>query len=474
MKPWDIEQIRRATKSKWVARGGEGAAARAFTGRISTDSRLAAAGDLFVAIAGRNHDAHAYLPQVIEAHVAAALVHKDPPAEVVALARKHDVAILQTDDTVLGLNRLAAAYREEVRAKVIAVGGSNGKTTTKRIIHTLLAEKFEGHASPKSFNNNIGMPLTLLEVEPRHEYVVLEIGTNAPGEIAALGEVCRPDIAVITNIGLEHLEKLGDLAGVAQEEASIAPFVKDGGMIVLPADAPELFSFLKHTRAQRLNVGRAGTGADLQATDIVESLEGVAFGVNGRGTFRVPLLGEHNAINALLAIGVARRMGLTDTQIEAGLAKVTAADKRLEVVDAGGYFVINDAYNANPSSMAAALRTFGKLKLPEGVRRRVAILGDMLELGPGGAAMHKTVGTQVAQADVSVFVAIGPLMAHAADAAQAAGVTVVCFNDTAAAAASVPTLLKEGDAVLLKGSRGMALERILASLASATAAAAAR
>ena len=171
-----------------------------------------AQGDLFIAIAGKKHDAHEYLRQVIEARAAAALVHKEPEAELVAPAQKMGAwRIMLVDDTIAGLNRLAAAYRAELRAKVIAVGGSNGKTTTKRIIHTVLGEKFNGHASPKSFNNNIGMPLTLLEVERTHDFVVLEIGTNAPGEIAALGEVCPPGYRRHHQLGLEHLEQLVDL-----------------------------------------------------------------------------------------------------------------------------------------------------------------------------------------------------------------------------------------------------------------------
>ena len=204
-----------------------------------------ARGELFVAIVGKNHDAHRFLEGVIEAGVAGVIVHQEVGAEVLAAARAKNVAVIQVEDTVAGLNRLAGAYRagsmgegSGMRARGDCGGGSNGKTTTKFIIHTVLSEKFHGHASPKSFNNNIGMPLTLLEVEAGHDFVVLEIGTNAPGEIEALGEVCRPDVAVITNVGLEHLEKLGDLEGGAREEAAIAPVCDGGGTLVLMADAP--------------------------------------------------------------------------------------------------------------------------------------------------------------------------------------------------------------------------------------------
>ncbi|MEI8197611.1 MAG: UDP-N-acetylmuramoyl-tripeptide--D-alanyl-D-alanine ligase [Phycisphaerae bacterium] len=336
MKPWEMEQIRRAAKAKWLGRG-----TRNFSGRVCTNSSQVQEGDLFIALVGKKHDAHGFLPQVIAQGVAGVLVHQDLPAggAVLQQAQAGGVAVLQVEDTTAGLNRLAAAYRAELRAKVIAVGGSNGKTTTKRIIHALLSEKYGaagGHASPKSFNNNIGMPLTLLEVETSHEFVVLEIGTNAPGEIAALGAVARPDIAVITNVGLEHLEKLGDLEGVAREEASIAPFVAEGGTLVLPAEAPELLTCLRLAKAQRIMVGK-GTGSgggggggnnagmDLVLTDVQETVHGCTFTVNGRGGCRLPLLGAHNALNALMAIAVARRLGLNEEQIQAGLNKVTPA-----------------------------------------------------------------------------------------------------------------------------------------------------
>jgi UDP-N-acetylmuramoyl-tripeptide--D-alanyl-D-alanine ligase len=385
-----------------------------------------------------------------------------------------------------------------MRAKVIAVGGSNGKTTTKRIIHALLAEKFGkdgGHASPKSFNNNIGMPLTLLEVNPSHDYVVLEIGTNAPGEIAALGEVCRPDVAVITSVGLEHLEKLGDLEGVAREEASIAPFVADGGTLVLPADAPELLVAVRTAKAQRILVGHrpggpaAATGAsvesnisiaDLMVTDVRETIDGTTFSINGRGNFRLPLLGEHNAMNALMAIAVARRLGVSDEQIAAGLLKVTPAEGRLEPLRIGGWSVINDSYNANPSSMEAALKTFARLgatrpaspsydaRTPPG-RRKVVILADMLELGPSSEAMHRSIGGMVAAWEFDLFIAIGPAMRFAADVAEAAGARVVRFPDTAGARMALLEHVSPGDQLLLKGSRGMALETLLLPLKDSSA-----
>ncbi|MCL2648283.1 MAG: UDP-N-acetylmuramoyl-tripeptide--D-alanyl-D-alanine ligase, partial [Phycisphaerales bacterium] len=375
MKAWDIEEIRRAVKGKWLHTPIPRTSAWKFSGRIATDSRTAAAGDLFFTLVGERHDAHAFVEHVIERGVAGIIVHKKQSEEIVQRAQEKGAAMLLVDDTIAALNRLAAAYRENMRAKVIAVGGSNGKTTTKKIIHTLLSEKFGvggGIASPKSFNNNIGMPLTLLAVDAGHDYVVLEIGTNAPGEIAALGAVCRPDVAVITNIGLEHLEKLGDLEGVAKEEAAIAAYIAEGGTIILPENKM-LMDCLKGAAAQKIVVrkepqalGReGGQSLGFSLTNVAETMHGVIFSVNGRGMLRLPLLGEHNAMNALMAIAVARRMGLSDEQIASGLGKVKAAEGRLEPLTIGTFSIIHDAYNANPSSMEVALRTFAKLASPK-------------------------------------------------------------------------------------------------------------
>jgi UDP-N-acetylmuramoyl-tripeptide--D-alanyl-D-alanine ligase len=477
MKPWDFETIRRATDSKWLQRGS-----RAFNGAICTDSRKAKEGDLFIAIRGENHDAHDFLPQVIAAKVGGVLVSNDMPADIVAAAVANGVTILQTDDTISGLNRLAAAYRREIRATVIAVGGSNGKTTTKTIIHNVLSQKLTGHASPKSFNNNIGMPLTLLEVEPHHDYVVLEIGTNAPGEIAALGAVARPDIALITSIGLEHLEKLTDLDGVAREEAAIATFIQPGGVLMLPAALPELSNALRLSSVQRITVGPPDSGADMYAARVGETLEGCTFWANDQTKFRLPLLGQHNIGNALFAIAVARRMAVSDDQIQFGFDAVKPASGRLEIMRTGGPFVLNDAYNANPTSMAASLKTFCTLPLPPRCHeerpdvappfqtvspvRRVAILGDMLELGAAGPAAHRDVGTQIAAANIGLFIAVGPAMRAAADIAASAGIAVHRFDNAQAAGAALPDLLQPGDAILLKGSHSMALESLLDTIAA--------
>lgn len=459
MKPWPFQQIRRVTLSRWLARG-----TREFTGRISTDSRDLQPGDLFIAISGPNFDGHNFISAVMDAGAAGILVSRTPDDAVIAAATSASVTILQCDDTVRGLNRLAAAYRRELRAKVVAVGGSNGKTTTKQIIHTLLSQRFSGVASPRSFNNNIGLPLTLLSVQPQHEYVVLEVGTNAPGEVEALGQVAAPDIVVITGVGLEHLEFLTDIVHVAHEEASLARFVAPDGILLLTNDSPELLNALRLTRGPRFTAGYGGSGADMEATEIHEALAGTNFVVNGRTAYHLPLLGRHNVFNAMLAIGVARRMGLTDEEIQTGLRAVKPASMRLEPVRVAGYLIINDAYNANPTSMAAAIKMFATLALPDAVEgrpRRVALLGDMLELGTQSKELHRQIGRLAAESPIDLLVFVGPLMLHAATEARVMGMEVHHFSDAGTAAAKLPELLRPSDVILLKASRGTRLEKVL-------------
>lgn len=459
MKPWPFQQIRRVTLSRWLARG-----TREFTGRVSTDSRDLQPGDLFIAIIGRNFDGHDFITAAMESGAAGILVSRPPDAAILAAATAASATILQCDDTIRGLNRLAAAYRRELRAKVIAVGGSNGKTTTKQIIHAVLSRRFAGVASPKSFNNNIGLPLTLLSVQPQHEYVVLEVGTNAPGEVEALGQVATPDVVVITGVGLEHLEFLTDIDHVAREEASLARFVTPDGILLLTNDSPELLNALRLTRGPRFTVGNAGSGADMEATEIREAVTGTDFIVNGRTEYHLPLLGRHNVFNAMLAIGVARRLGLTDEEIHAGIAAVKPASMRLEPMHIGAHLIINDAYNANPTSMAAAIKMFATLPLADaaaGPRRRVLILGDMLELGTGSDELHRQMGRLAAENPIDLLILVGPLMLHAADEARRKGMAVHHFLDVAAAGAAVPELLEKSDAILLKASRGTRLEKLL-------------
>lgn len=449
---------------------------------VSTDSRAVAEGQVFFALHGESFDGHAFLAQAAEAGAAVLVVDREDVVLPAANAgpRGRGVAVIRVADTRRALGKLAQAYRRSLgNTKVIAVCGSNGKTTTVRILDAVLSQRLRGTASKKSFNNDIGVPITIFSAKPGDQYLICEVGTNAPGEIAALGDIVEPDIAVITSIGREHLEKLISVQGVAREESAILSFVRAGGLGVIPGDSPELSALVGTAEriggAALLRFGR-GDGCDLRLTGCeggeVDGRASVRFTVNARQTFEVALEGEHNASNSLAAIGVARRLGVDDDAIRAGLLNVQAPEMRWQrqrVAHAGGTIeLINDAYNANPDSMIASLRTFTGTT---GAARRVFVMGDMFELGEASEAGHRDVGRFVAASGAAeVMITVGPMAGKAGEEARsklgAAGVLGVGELDEGALA-EIKRAIRPGDLVLLKGSRRMKLERLIKALAGA-------
>lgn len=479
---WTPESIRAAVAGTWLARTP--ASDRARPEGVAIDSRTIRPGQVFLALKGDRFDGHAFVPAAIAAGASMLIVER---ADALPASLPEGTAALRVPDSRKALLRLAAAYRASLAAtKVIAVGGSNGKTTTTRLIHAILSTRLRGTCSAKSFNNDVGVPLTILSARESDQYLICEVGSNAPGEIALLAAVVRPDIAVITSIGREHLERLGSLEGVAREEAAMLPEVRPGGAAIVPADAPVLLDHARAAAADGRTVvtfGRAAE-ADLRLTAFEHvasdpapsdpTPDAIRFQVNARQSFQAPMVGEHNALNALAAIAVARRLGLSDAEIARGLAGVVVPDMRLQRTLVGGIHVVNDAYNANPDSTLAALRAFAAINAA--APRRVVVLGDNLELGDAGPDAHREIGRAILALAggraIDLLVAVGPLASIAADtvesAAQAAGPRVVRFpdldegRDRAAAA-----LLRPGDCVLLKGSRRVALERVVAALRAA-------
>lgn len=409
---------------------------------LSIDSRQVAPGAAFVAIRGERYDGHAFLGDAVSGGAALALVEREVAAPDPA------VPILQVPSTVLALQALARRYRDLLGAsgcRVLSISGSNGKTTTRHLIHQVLSHAgLRGTQSPRSFNNQLGVPLTLLAAHPEDRFVACEIGTNHPGELAALADLVRPDLAVVTSIGEEHLEFFGDLAGVAREEMAIFRFVRAGGALVLP-DPGWLPVPFEPPPAPPFSIHRF-------------DLDPLAD--------RLTLPGLHNRLNASAAALVARLLGVEEPAIASALASAGAPPMRGEVLfaaDPRRPTVINDAYNANPSSMAAAL---GALRGWEG--RRVAVLGDMLELGERAPAAHREVAAlALTTAERCVF--IGPLFRAAHPQAllsPGANPGAVAVHE----ALSTPVLdaivgsLTVDDVVLLKGSRGMALERLIPAI----------
>ena len=430
--------------------------------RAGIESRQAKPGDLFFAIKGERFDGHDFLNEVAAKGVAAVVVErKKVPAPLPGCA------VLVVDDARVALGKFAAAYRREFDLPVIAVGGSNGKTTTKELIASALRPTLATVWSEASFNNDIGVPLTLLRLEKSHQAAVLEAGTNHPGELAPLVKMIRPKYGV-TNIGREHLEFFGDLAGVAQEEGWLAELLPADGRLFVNGDNEWTEQIIRRTRATVVRVG-LGEKNDWRARSIRLDKNGVTFRVDApkaefSGEYRINLLGRHQVTNALFAVAVSEELGLGRPAVRDGLAECQPPKMRLQFWEAGGVRVLDDAYNANADSTLAALETLCDLPLQG---RRVAVLGDMNELGAHSEAAHAEVGRRAAELGIGQIFVIGNMASVTARAAREAGLNrVMEFADVEAAVKAVKDFLKAGDVVLLKASRAARLERIAGTLKS--------
>ena len=370
-------------------------------------------------------------------------------------------AVIEVDDTRLAMGRLAAAHRAEFDLPVVAVAGSNGKTSTKELIAAQLRALGPALWSEASFNNDVGVPLTLLQLNSEHRALVQEIGTNHPGEMAPLIAMVRPSHGVITSIGREHLEHFGDLDGVMAEQRALPEMLPADGVLFLPGDDPHAVKLAGQTRARVVRVGFDESN-DWRIGDVSTWAQGMEFSLRGpdqeHDRLQVPLLGRHQVVNAAIAVAVGRELGLSAEQARSGLADCRPPKQRLQLWSLNGVQVLDDSYNANADSMTAALRTLAELPC---AGRRIAALGDMGELGRHSEAAHREIGALAARLGVDMLFAIGAMAYCYGGAARAAGLRVVCeFDDAESAAESLHRTLRPGDMVLIKASRAAALERI--------------
>jgi len=424
--------------------------------RVCTDSRQLRAGDLFFALSGPRFDGHDFVPEVVGK--AGGVVIRGDRASIPPGAG----AVIAVEDPQDALGRLAEAYRKDFCAPLVAVGGSNGKTTTKELIASVLRKRLNVLWSEASFNNAVGVPLTLLRLEAGHQAAVLEVGTNHPGELEPLVRMIQPQYGVITSIGREHLEFFGDLAGVAREEGSLAERLPSFGKLFLNGDNDWAESIAKRTAAEVVRVG-LNEGNHWRAVSSRTDKRGISFRVEApevafSGDYHLNLLGRHQAVNALFAICLGAELGLSREEIQAGLAECQPAKMRLQIWEHNGIRVLDDAYNANADSMLAALQTLQELPCKG---RRVAVLGDMGELGPHSEAAHEEVGRRAAELGVGQLFAVGKMAPVVARGARRAGLNRVFeFSDVATAAAAVKQFMRNGDLILLKASRAARLEQI--------------
>jgi UDP-N-acetylmuramoyl-tripeptide--D-alanyl-D-alanine ligase len=368
-------------------------------------------------------------------------------------------------DTLQALQQLAASYRKQSKVKVIGITGSNGKTTTKDMVAAIASQQYVVHKTGGNFNNHIGLPLTILAMPENCQVLVLEMGMSGFGEIEQLSLIGQPDAAIVTIIGESHLEQLGSRAGIAQAKMEITAGLAPGGLLVVPGDEPLIQEIVAAGRLdEKFDLVRFGDGegVDITLTGVMTQPDATSFGVNVTNeVFTVPMAGEHNARNALTAIAVGYWLDIPVQAIKWGLRNMVPTGMRMEITKLdSGLTIVNDAYNASPTSMRAALNWFGSLG---GYRRKIAVLGDMLELGPDSAQLHSAIGDQLTPATADAILTYGPQASLIADAARPhfPDGNVVAFDNQEALATLLLTITSNQDIVLLKGSRGMKLEQLI-------------
>lgn len=423
---------------------------------VSKDTRSLRAGDVYWALRGGNFDGHDFVADAAAAGAAAAVVSRDLPEIPTGLA------VIRVGDTQDALHRLAAWHRGRLRARVICLTGSNGKTSTKDFAAAVAGIRFRVTKTEGNFNNHIGLPLTILSASTADEVAVWEIGMNHPGEIGELARLARPDIGIITNIGVAHIEFLGSREAIAREKGMLGEVLSSDGVLIVPADDEFSGNLASRTTARVVLVGG---GESLRAERLCPSAHGLDFDLvagGERAAAHIPVPGEHMVRNALLAVAAGRELGLSLRECASGLASAKLSRGRLACVDVRGVTVLDDTYNANPDSMEAALHALRGLP---GGGQRFAVLGRMGELGDYADEGYRRVGRTVA-GTMDVLIAVGPETGPMADEAVASGARDVRrAADTAEAARLLRELSRPGDAVVIKGSRTARMERVLEDFA---------
>jgi UDP-N-acetylmuramoyl-tripeptide--D-alanyl-D-alanine ligase len=462
MQPIPIEALARilgATLAGQPNSGAIDARVSQITG-ISTDSRTIQPGECFFAIAGENFDGHNYVAQVLNKGAACAVVSRDVDGAAGLL--------LRVPDTVRALGDLARAYRRMNPFRVVAITGSVGKTTTRQIVHHVLSRHFRTHQAQKSFNNNIGLPLTLLAAQPQDEVIIAELGANHPGEIAELTRIALPDIAVVTNAHPAHLEGFGSLATIIREKLSISEGLPDTGAFIINGDIEPLVAACRERGRPFRTFGKS-PAAHYRAEQIVCSGTHSTFTIQGKPV-HLPLPGPGNVENALAAWAICDQFSLSVDDFARAVESLSAVSMRAETLQIGKLTVLNDCYNANPASMKNALAMLHNLRSccdANRGRRLVFVCGHMGELGPQSESLHAELGAAAAEAGIDLLVAVGAaprIVASAAREASRQNLQTICFEDTHSVCERMQEFVQEDDIILVKGSRTARLERVVQEL----------
>ena len=435
-----------------VVSSGDG---KRFIDKISTDSRTLKRGELFVALRGENFDGHNFVESAAKAGAAGAIVDSTWKGKV-----PENFALILAEDPLQAYQKLAANYRRSLSLKVVAITGSNGKTSTKDFAAAVLARGFRVTKTGGNFNNHVGLPRTILEATSQDEVAVWEIGMNHPGEVAALAKLAAPDVAILTNIGVAHIEFMGSREAIAVEKGALVEAVDAQGTVILNADDPFTASIAARARAKVILAGT--TAGMIRASEISQSGSGTDFTMlegAHRCRAQLPVPGLHMVQNAMLAVAAGRVFGLSLEDCAAGLVAAPLTKARLQIKEIHGVHFIDDTYNANPESMKAALRTLVEL---DADGKRIAVLGEMGELGSESERGHREVGETAATFGIDQLITIGDLGELIARAAQAGGLEkTTAVRSTSEAAELLGEIAEPGDLILVKGSRSARTERVI-------------
>jgi len=456
MFPLDITQIAGVISARIINTGNQGSFRS-----VSIDSRGVKKGDLFFALRGERFNGHDFVSGALEAGALGIVLEREvdsiPP----------EIPVLLVEDTQAALQDLARHNRKISAVPVVGVTGSSGKTSTKDLLYSVLSAKFRTLKTEGNLNNELGLPLTLLRLDNSHQVAVVEMAMRGQGELELLGQIALPDGAVITNIGEAHFEILGSVDNIARAKGEILDYIGEGGFAVLHGDSPYIQREALRCKGKVVFFGER-QGMDLWVRDITPVDGGNHFTAVYRGReaeYFVPLPGKHNVINSLAAIAVGLELGMEEGDIRAGLSGANLTAMRLEISNFNGITLINDSYNANPSSTRAAIQVLSETAGRNS--RKIAVLGDMLELGDKSESCHLEVGRAAWEAGVDLLVTVGHRARHIGIGAEEAGMfspQIHRFEHTIEAARALKSIIRPGDVILVKGSRGMKMEEFILSL----------
>ncbi|MBM4054311.1 MAG: UDP-N-acetylmuramoyl-tripeptide--D-alanyl-D-alanine ligase [Planctomycetes bacterium] len=446
-----LEEVIKAVNGKAILNAGD-----LMVNGVSVDSRNVRKGDLFFAIKGEHYDGRQFIEQAFKGGAIGAVVSKQSEIDISGKC----LPLILVNDARTALGDLAKHYRSKLSTKVVGITGSNGKTTTKEMVYHLLSHCGPAVKPQKSFNNFIGVPVTIFEMNSKHKYGILEMGTNAPGEILRLSEIGSPDIAVILNVSKTHLEGLGSIEGVASEKGDIVKNLREGGVFVFNTDNPWCGKIADGFAGKKIGFG-FGTNAQIRCTEAKKKNAGYEFVINGQLKINIQVPGYHNIGNCLASFAVCHALGLDISKLQDAFLSFKLPDMRIDSQQIGNITFINDAYNANPESILAAMKYFEEI---DSAGRKIFICGDMLELGRESEVLHREVGRKVPMLNLDMLWTVGKYAAEIANAAKDSGMDVkkiASFSNLEDITEYDMGEFREKDVILIKGSRGMHMETIV-------------